>query len=303
MTTRQKAYWAAVAHSAIIGFSFLFVKITIRTAPPLDTLAHRFLLAFVLALPLFFAGRAKPDLKLETIRPILPLGLFYPVLFFLFQALGLVYLPSSEAGIIQAVAPIFTLILALLILKERVGGRRLFFVGLSVGGVLFLLLLKGIQPRAFDLWGVAFILLSTLAISIHNVLTRKLSARFTPYTLALVTSALGGLVFNLAALISHAKSGGWHNFLQPLSQPGYLGAILYLGALSSLGTAYLASYALARIEASRLGVFGNLATGVAIAAGAFFLGEEIRWPHLAGAALIVTGVIGANLPAKAKKQP
>lgn len=301
MTDIKKAYLAALAYASIIGLSFLFVKITLITATPLDTLAHRFLLASALALPPLLLGRAGSNLSLRLILPILPLGLFYPILFFLFQALGLVHLPSSEAGIIQAVAPIITLIMARLALKEQISGGQLFFVGLSVAGVLLILLLKGIQPQAFDPLGIIFILSSTLAISAYSVLTRKLTVRFTPFTLALVTSVMGGLLFNIAALFSHMADGSLSGYFKPLAQPGYLGAILYLGALSSLGSSYLAGYALSKIEASRMGVFSNLATVIAIAAGACFLKEEIAWYHLLGAGIIVFGVIGANLKGQKTK--
>ena len=49
MTSTQKAYSAAFLYAAIIGFSFLFVKITLAFASPLDSLAHRFTLSLLAA--------------------------------------------------------------------------------------------------------------------------------------------------------------------------------------------------------------------------------------------------------------
>ncbi|MNC80190.1 EamA-like transporter family protein [compost metagenome] len=50
-----------------------------------------------------------------------------------------------------------------------------------------------------------------------------------------------------------------------------------------------------------MSVFTNLSTIVSIAAGAFFLGEEITVYHWIGSLLIIAGVIGTNR--LGRKQP
>lgn len=106
------AYIAAILYSFIIGLSFLFVKIALQTAEPFDILAHRFTIAFAAAtVPILF-GWVKLSIRVKDVIDILPLALLYPALFFSFQAFGLVYSSSSEAGIIQAAIPIFTMVFA-----------------------------------------------------------------------------------------------------------------------------------------------------------------------------------------------
>lgn len=51
--SKQKAYAAAIAYASIIGFSFLFVKIALESANPIDLLAHRFTVSFAAALLLY----------------------------------------------------------------------------------------------------------------------------------------------------------------------------------------------------------------------------------------------------------
>ncbi|MDZ5017008.1 EamA family transporter, partial [Clostridium perfringens] len=46
---KKKAYIAAILYSFITGFSFLFSKLTLTLANPLDTLAHRFTVSFIFA--------------------------------------------------------------------------------------------------------------------------------------------------------------------------------------------------------------------------------------------------------------
>jgi len=72
-------------------------------------------------------------------------------------------------------------------------------------------------------------------------------------------------------------------------------AILYLGILASIVTASLSIYAIVRLGASTVSVFGNLGTVLTIVAGAVFLHEPIYAYHLIGAGLIIGGIFRMNL--------
>ncbi|MFP3326064.1 EamA family transporter, partial [Planococcus sp. SIMBA_160] len=49
MKLTTKAYLSALLYSFIIGFSFLFAKLTLTITSPLHTLTHRFNVAFIAA--------------------------------------------------------------------------------------------------------------------------------------------------------------------------------------------------------------------------------------------------------------
>lgn len=69
------AYLAALSYAAILGFSFLFVKLTVTEASPLDVIAHRFALSFIaLTIPVLL-GWIKINIKMRDILRILPLAL------------------------------------------------------------------------------------------------------------------------------------------------------------------------------------------------------------------------------------
>ncbi|WP_286185153.1 hypothetical protein [Bacillus sp. SD075] len=50
MKSRTFAYTLAIFHSSIVGLSFLFTKMAIAESNPLDTLAFRFTVSFVIIL-------------------------------------------------------------------------------------------------------------------------------------------------------------------------------------------------------------------------------------------------------------
>ncbi|WP_127550901.1 DMT family transporter [Paenibacillus amylolyticus] len=293
--TRGYAYIAAVLYAAIIGLSFLFVKMTVTVAHPIDVLAHRFALSLiVVSIPVIF-GWIKIRLSLRDLWRIIPLGLLSPVLFFAFQAFGLVSSNSSEAGIIQAMAPVFTLVLASVFLKERTSTMQKLFLLLSVAGVVFIFMMQGSGVSMSNLKGIALLLLSTVCFAGYGVLARPLTQKYKPMELTWVTLMVGCIVFNAASLIRHASSGSMMDYIKPLGDTSYLGALAYLAILSTMISTLLASYALTHLEASQMSVYSNLSTLISIVGGAWVLQEPVGYYHYIGALLIIAGVLGTNM--------
>ncbi|MGE7986660.1 DMT family transporter [Lysinibacillus fusiformis] len=294
MSKKRKAYIAAISYAFIIGLSFLFVKVTLTVASPVDTLAHRFTVAFIGIVILLVFTKNKLTIKKQDLLKILPLAILYPIAFFTFQVLGLARISSSEAGIIQATIPIFTLALAGLLLKEKATRGQFVAISFSVLGVMYMLMMNGANATSGNFIGSGFILLSAIAASIYNVFARKLTKQYSLLTLTYVMTLCGFVIFNGIAVGDHMLKGTIHDFFQPFLHIDFIIAILYLGLLSSLGTSYLSNYALSILEASKMSVFSNLATLITILAGILFLHESFRTYHLIGGIMIVMGVIGTN---------
>ncbi|AIQ47353.1 transporter [Paenibacillus sp. FSL R7-0273] len=297
LTVKTYAYGAALLYAMIIGLSFMFAKMTVEIAHPLDVLAHRFTLSLIVVSIPILLGLVKIRLSARDIWRILPLGLLSPVLFFAFQTFGLVTSNSSEAGIIQALVPVFTLILASLFLKERTTAAQKLFMLLSVSGVVFIFAMKGglLSSSSVNIKGSLLLLLSVLSFAGYGVLARPLTRKYKPLELTWVTLMTGCIAFNAAALIRHAYSGTLEAYVQPLGNGTYILALAYLAIASTMLTTLLSSFALTHLEASQMSVFSNLSTLVSIAGGAWILHEPVSGYHIIGALLIIAGVLGTNI--------
>ena len=296
MNEKTKAYLAALSFSTIIGFSFLFTKVALGFASPLTNLAHRYTVA---ALVLFILQQTKViqvKLTKEDVLSILPMSLFYPLLFFMFQSFALQYISSSEAGILQALVPIITLILASVFLKEKTTFIQKFFLCLSVAGVIYIFLSKGANLGVeTGILGFMLMLGSVFSNAINNILSKYKGGQYRAIDLTVVVILVGFLVFNSLSLVTHFLSGNLMYYFEPLGHLSYLISILYLGILASIVTASLSIYAIVRLGASIVSVFGNLGTVLTIVAGAFFLHEPIYAYHIIGASLIIGGILGMNM--------
>jgi drug/metabolite transporter (DMT)-like permease len=294
-----KSYLAAISYSVIIGFSFLFIKFTLVRAHPLDTLAHRFTVSMAAAaLILLFFKRTRFSVTWNQIMAILPLAILYPLMFFLFQVFGLNFSSTTEAGIFQAMIPIFTMFLAAGILGERPHLYRKIGIGLSVCGVIFILVLKGVNIGSGSMLGGGLILISAFSSAGYNVLARKLVQNYNVFQMTCVMTAIGFIFFNVFAVGRHMVVGDLNLYFEPFLDLKFTLSILYLGILSSLCTSFLSNYALIELEASQMSLFAHLATLITLAAGAFILGEPLSYYHIVGALLIIGGLIFANLQVK-----
>ncbi len=296
---KTSAYLAAVSMAVIIGFSFLANKVTLTTASPWAVLAHRFTFSFLALIILKMFGFFKLRLKKEEILSILPLSLFYPLLFFSLQILGLQKVFSSEAAIVQATTPLLTMLLAAVILKEKTKSMQKIFMLISLSGVIYISVMKGTDLSRGSLAGYVLLLLSSLSSAANIVLIRKKIRDHSFLKLTSVAITAGFIIFSTINVIMHLAEGRINDYFTPLMTPSFLIGVMFLGILSTLGTSLLSNFALTRLEASRMSIFNHLGTVISILAGVLILKETLEGFKIIGAVLIIIGVIGTNYFAKA----
>lgn len=286
---------AAILYAVIIGLSFLFVKQSLTVATPLESLAHRFTIAGIVALGIY--GWIPKRTRIITKKHVVLLFLLsfqYPLLFFSFQVFGLRYASSLEAGILQSLVPVMVVLLSMVVLKEYASSIQWMGILLCVGGVLVIVSQNFSGSQSSSLLGVLYLSLSTVAIAFYQVLVRKLRSVFHPFELVVVSMVTGLVVFNGLAIIERLSTGTTHPYFQAFQSPQFLWSILFLGVLASIATAFLSNYVLHHLTAIQTSVFGNVSTIVSIAAGAFVLGETFTLAHFLGTLLILFSILLVN---------
>lgn len=294
------AYAGLTLMTVIIGFSFIFVKIALQYASPVDLLAHRFTAATA-GLLCFYLLRQKgwPVFDRKKMLPLLLISLFYPILMFSMQTVGLQFTTASEAGILSATAPIFTVILAAIFLKEKNSFRQILFVILSVAGVAFIMYRNGLEAISSEtLKGDFFILLSVVSMAIYFILGRKATQQFDAMDITFFMTVTACIVFNLIAVIGHLESGTLPLYFEAFKNSDFLWTILYLGVLSSFLTSFLTNNALKVIPASQVSIFNNFSPVIAVFAGVLFLDETLHLYHIIGGIMVLIGIMGVNLSKK-----
>lgn len=290
-TKQHQAYIGLMVFTIIVGLSFLFVKIGLRYADPMDLLAHRFTAAAIAIGLLWIFGLVKfPRFNWRKVKLILLLSLFYPLLFFALQTFGLQQSSASEAGIVFATTPIITLVAASFFLKEKTTLWQKLGIAMTLGGILYIIIHAGGGAGDTTLKGVILLLLSIISMVVYYILGKVISAHFSAMEITIGMTMLAFIVFNGYSLISHMETHTLSQFYNPLTHLEFLWSVLYLGVLSSMFTAFLTNFALSQVPASQIAVFNNLSPLIAIAAGVLILGETLYPYHIFGGLMVLSGV-------------
>ncbi|MCY6485045.1 DMT family transporter [Clostridium aestuarii] len=290
---RYLPYLAAGGMALIFGLSFLFTKEALSQVEPIHLLGFRFGIAAIVLSILKITKVIKIEYKGKELRKLATIALVQPVAYFIFEVFGIQLASSSEAGMMIALIPAMVTILAVIFLKEFPSRIQVMFVGLSVTGAIFTIIMKSSEIGS-NMTGIIILLMAVSCGSIFNILSRKYSMDFNPVEITYAMMCVGAITFNTIAVIQHIIKGELSNYFVPLLNLKVISAVLYLGILSSIIAFFLANYTLSKIEASRSAVFANISSIVSIIAGIVIRHEPFYWYQIVGAIMILSGVWGTN---------
>jgi len=230
---KNSAYFAGLGVAVIFGFSFLFTKEGLDVLAPFHLLGLRFGLAVAIFVILRLSGFVKIDLKGKNLGMVLLLSAVEPVVYFVCETIGIQMTSSSETGMMIAMVPIVTTLLGIAVLDEKPSPQQMAFILLSVAGVVFIVAMKGSLEIGKNLAGTFVVLGAVVCAGIFNVLSRKISSKFSPVEITYVMMWVGAIVFNGISVVQHVGRGNLQQYFAPLGNMKAVLSIVYLGFLSS----------------------------------------------------------------------
>ena len=286
-----KAHLGSLLFAVIFGFTFMFSKVVLDTVSPLGLMAYRFLWAIITIEILRQLKIIKVRFQKPFIKPIFTVIIFQPILYFLFEIYGLNLITSAEAGMMIALIPVFVAILSSLLLKEAPSGLQVFFIGVSVSGIV-LIQAADLTRTSSEFLGFVLMLLAVISASLFNIASRSASKVLNPAEITYFMMLTGALLFNLLYVSELLIEGSIQSYFITLTRPEVIFPLLYLGIVASIGGFFLVNFALKNLPAHISSMYANLATVVSIAAGAIILSEAITLFHIIGSMMIMAGVYG-----------
>ncbi len=279
----------AVFINVIWGVSFLTAKLGISEFPPLLFTAMRF---GIVALLLCFFLKPIPGKMKSIFYVALTMGSIHFTLLYLgIHAAGGV---SAVAITIQLIAP-FSLILAVIFLREHIGWKRIIGIALAFGGVMVL----GFDPIILEqIDGVILVALAGLSVSGSLILMRKLQGVGTFQLQAWVGAMCFPQVLALSLLF---EQGQWEAVVNA-SWQGWV-ALFFSAAITTLIAHSGWYYLIQRYPVNVLTPFGLLAPVFGVAFGVVLLGEPLSFRFVLGGAITLFGVAIINVRAAAKEEP
>lgn len=289
---KHHVHLAGIAFATIFGFTFMFSKVALDYVIPIGLIAYRFLIAIIVLEILRWFKVIHIRFEKKHFKHLFLVALFQPILYFIFETFGIRLTTSGEAGMMIALIPIFVTILSSIILKEAPKKIQIFFILLSVSGVLFIQIMKSSSGLDVNLLGLLLLLGAVISAALFNIASRNASKTLKPYEITYFMMLGGAIVFNFMYIIQLFIESRVSDYITNLSHIELLVPILYLGVIASIGGFFLVNFALSKVPAHVSSIYANLSTIVAIIAGAWLLQEKLYYYHFIGAIMIIVGVYG-----------
>lgn len=271
--------------SVLWGGSFFFVGVAVVEVPPLTIVTLRVGLAAIALWCIALVMGLRPPKSLGVWAAFLGMGLLNNVIPFVLIVWGQTKIASGLASILNAATPIFTVIVASMLLPDE-RATPLKIVGVIVGfvGVVMMIGLPAIDGNSSLLAQVAIITATVSyafagvygrrfkAMAVNPIITAAGQVTASALVLAPITLAVDGPLD-----IEEASMGTW-------------GAIVGLAVLSTAVAYVLYFKILESAGATNLLLVTLLIPVSAILLGSLFLNETLEAVHFMGMALIALGL-------------
>jgi drug/metabolite transporter (DMT)-like permease len=294
-TVRRPSAVALITLAALSwGLGIVLTKLTLEQLAPLDVLGVELLVgAAAVGLALVVRGDVG---AFDGWPAFAALGLLEPGLSFALGDFGLDRTAAVDGSLLIASETLFAVMLARVVLGERVSSRVAFAVGVGVAGSVLVALggVGGSGERS--VLGDVLVLGGTAAAAAYTVAARRVARNGEPDALKVTAVQLAAALLVALPLVAVAAASG-HSEIGN-ADGAHLAAALATGLLTTAIPFLLFNVAIRDVEVASGALILNLVPIIAAALAVVLLGEGLGLLQLAGGAAVVGAAFSAQAPRK-----
>lgn len=285
---RAAAYFAVIAALALWAGNWVVARAVRDDISPGVITSARLVLVMLALAPIAWPGLLA-KLRLFTARDwavLAGLGICGGGLHNAMQFLGVQSTTATNGTLFFSLSPVTIMVLAGLLLTERVRAMQWIGVAVSFAGVLMIALrgdLEALRTLSFNR-GDIYCFISMIMWSAYTICLRLQRRDLEPVQLLFMVCAVG--------LVTLLPWLAWDVAYDPRAHFNLagIGALLY-SAFAAVILAYAGwNYAVSRLGAARTGAFSHLLPAFGVIFAAIFLREYPAWYHFVGMVLIFGGI-------------
>ncbi|MFL5800018.1 MAG: DMT family transporter [Actinomycetota bacterium] len=271
---------ALVAVAAVWGFTFTTVKEAVAHVPVFEFLALRFGLAAVLMTAVAWRqlrALARPG----WIAAVVAGATIFTG--YASQTVGLQHTTATNAAFVTGLFVVIAPVLSVLYLKRRPGPGPALGVALATVGLFLLSASHGFHLR----YGDAIVLGAAVSFAVQLVIMAKAAPEHSPAALSAVQMWVTAVLATFTSLASEHLTAPTHHDV--------VAGVLITGVLASAGAFWAMTLAQRHVSPTRTAVILVMEPVFAGIAGVVILSESLNPRQWAGAALILAGMLVAEL--------
>lgn len=258
---------------SIWAFNNIAIKWGLHDLPPLLMTTLRFVVVALILVPFTRVSR-------QQLRYLVPLAFTFGFMHFSLLFVSLNHTDAGTAAVIVQLGTPIAMLLAMLILKEKLRLVQLLGITISLSGVV---VLAG-SPTIPNWWVLVLLLLSAFGWAVSNMIVKK-SPPISPLTM---TGWLSFLAIPIVASASWLTESDQLNLLLHSSWRGWFGILF--SAIGSSIVAYSLWYSLLKNYNVNLIMPYSLLTPVlSVLMGIVVLGDSLNSFKIIGASLVILG--------------
>lgn len=276
------AYASLILAMLLYGSTFLAMKVVLDDYRPVTMIMIRMIFATILFLPFLFTTYKNIKIQKSDIKILLLMILAEPCLYFIFEGYALQNTTSSQAGIVNALEPIFITIGAAFILKEKMPKvAYLGFIIAIIGSVFLSVSAQATENAPNPLLGNFLEGLAIILAALSIIATKYLMDKYPPFYLAGCQIIGGAIFFTILNFFMHGT---------PEIKGGISLIILIYLALLTVVTYALYNFSMCSLSASKASPFLYLMPVFAMIFGWFFLDEILTKTQIISCFVIFFGI-------------
>ena len=269
----------------IWGTTWLFIKVGLEDLPPLTFASIRFILAIAVVGTIIFINKVPfpktaREWKLLALTGILQFSINYSLVFW-----SEVYISSGLAAVLQAMIPVFGLILAWIYLpSEKITWMKFaaLMIGISGVGIIFI---EQLQIRNFMAFlGCVGIVFGAYAAAHASILVKARGGGIHPASMVFGQMICGIMPIIILALINDGNPLNFNYSVMTII------SILYLAIFGTVASFWLYYWLLNKIESTKAMTIALVTPLIAVLWGSIFLDEKLLPQTVIGAVLILGSV-------------
>ncbi len=278
-------YSLALMAMVFWGLSYVWTKVAFEFYRPVTVMFIRLSLSSVLLFLLFGLRGKLQRIARSDYKAFLILSFFSPFCYFIGENYGLMHVSPTVAAVVIATIPVFTPLLGFIAFRERLSVLNIAGFLVSFSGILIMVLDDGFRFTASPL-GLFFLFFAVLSALVNIIFLKKLTFRYSSFTIIWVQNLLGALFF-LPLFLAFELGDVIH--IRPSAT--VVGSLVALAVFGSTLAFVFFTTTVRSIGVARTAIFTNLIPVITAIFSFAVLGERIDLSKVIGMQVVIIGLV------------
>ncbi len=267
------------------GISYVWTTMAFEYYKPITVMLIRLVIATLLMYIIFRARNLGEKVHRSDYKDFVILSFFSPFCFFIGENFGLLHTSPTIAAVIIATIPVFTPILGYVAFRERLSLINILGFLVSFAGVMIMVLDFEFRFSASPL-GVFFLFFGVISALINIVFLKKLTLKYSSFTIIGVQNFLGIWFFLPVFLIMD-----YSHFITVRPSLQVVAALVALAVFGSTLAFMFYTTAVRSIGIARTAIFANMIPVVTAITSFLILGEALDLSKIIGMVVVICGLL------------